>query len=180
MPFKAQAKQIEDLALIVVSRGPDGSDRFYRCIFILYQHAQPDVLFECVRKKVVAQLKAWLGRKPIDRRHVVKKVVPCGFQGGASPRISFGAIVRVSSFRSNLASTSASGFHARMALSAGCSGSSSCTATLPSNDFCSAHPRGPPCPGSSSRCLCAQCSRGPRPQTPGKPPSPRNRTTWSP
>src|ERR1039458_2454931 len=44
-------------------------------------------------------------------------------------------MVSVNSFRSNLASVNASGFQARMALTAGCSGIPSSTAALPMNVF---------------------------------------------
>ena len=41
------------------------------------------------------------------------------------------------------------------------------------------HSRDPPCPGSSSGCLCAQCNRGRRRQSRDTPPSPRSQRAAS-
>src|ERR1700677_5022208 len=62
-----------------------------------------------------------------------KKLNPAACTAEHAARISSGAIVKVSSLRSNFASRRAGSFHSKIALRAGCEGSPATTAAVPDN-----------------------------------------------
>src|SRR5271170_1765347 len=78
VPGKADAEEIEDLALVEVSRRPDMGNAIDDWIVAGQKRPQPDALLHGVRKNVIADLKARFARVPIDRGHVFEEVVACG------------------------------------------------------------------------------------------------------
>ncbi len=84
--FEANAKEVEDFALVVVGARPDRGNGLDRRIGTGDEGSQADALLIRVRKNVVAQLEARLRREPVDRRHVFEEVVAGRLARSLPPR----------------------------------------------------------------------------------------------
>ena len=90
MSFEADAEEVEDFAFVVVGAGPDRRDGLDCRIGTGDEGTQANALLICVGKNVVAQLKAGLGREPVDCGHIFEEVVSGSLHGGCRLADRFG------------------------------------------------------------------------------------------
>src|SRR6202000_3433673 len=79
MTVEAHAEKVPHFALVVVRRGPDGSDAVDAGVNAFYRRDQAYTLFQSVRKDVIGHLKSWFAGIPVDTGDIFEEVITGSF-----------------------------------------------------------------------------------------------------